>query len=177
MLLQKVVQIFTPEWKFDAIQFFQNVTLTAEGSFESEMHLETWLNSPGCHVQTNQDYIFCTNSYLPGNLLLCLLLLDLQESQCKVTKMKNEQSKKISVVEENINVLDFNCEKISDYQLFSHSSLKYHDWTSECFRHDSNLVYRSLQDSLEWKQRMRRRQRTSFFFITCLYEIVEFGKG
>ena len=37
---------------------FQNVTLTAEGSFESEMHLEMWnltsFISPGCKVQLYQ---------------------------------------------------------------------------------------------------------------------------
>ena len=157
---------------------FQNVTLTSEGSFESEMHLETWLNSPGCHVQTNQDYIFCTNSYLPGNLLLCLLLLDLQESQCHMTKKNKKEN---SVVEENINVSNLTVRKFLIINCFFLSPFLFRQWNimigQSASDMISNLVYRSLQDSLEWKQRMSRRQRTSFFFITCLYEIVEFGKG
>ena len=47
--------IVASEWKFDAIQSFQNVTLTAEGSLESEMHpkCETFL-SPAWLQSTNQ---------------------------------------------------------------------------------------------------------------------------
>ena len=170
-------------WKYNSKCFFKklskyspmNGNLT-QSSF-SECNIDCWrifwiwnasrnLTKFTCLPSTNQPRLHFLHQFLPPRKSSALSS-SVGPAGITVSNDKNEQSKKISVVEENINVLDFNCEKISDYQLFSHSLLlKYHDWTSECFRHDSNLVYRSLQDSLEWKQRTSRRLTTSFFFIT-----------
>ena len=116
-----------------------------------------------------------SNPILTSQEIVCFVFF------CWTCRNHSVNKKENSVVEENINVSNLTVRKCLIINCFVLSPFLFHQWNimigQSASDMISNLVYRPLQDSLEWKQRMRRRQRTSFFFITCLYEIVEFGKG